>query len=433
MIRQAAWGFQLKHYFWIAATAAVTSIPVTGYAQQIPDDVGVAARVPDEYKPIGGRIGTVFVYPALTYDLTGTDNVVASDADRRGDAYVTLAPRVTLARNSQQSSHVVQLFNSNRFHFDSKDENFSEFGVLTRNRWGAVDSPNITFEASAQREVDQRTGRNNVTLARSPVHHGRFDGELAYAFSAGRLSYRFGVHGRRVDFADAISRTGTVIDQDFRDYSQLGGNARLGYRVREGIDVIGQVDYDRFYYDLGPGEPGFPSGLAPDRNSYRVKGEVGLGFDISQRLYGVATIGYLTRKYRDQVPQLRDVSSLSYNINLLWNPTEYLTVRVNGLRDIQETASPLVAGDQFTRGTVAVDYVPTPALLFTASANAVHYNPVGVTTGNATEYGGSLLGRYRLNRRWSVTSRVSYNGRDTNSPIDSFDGIWVSMGIVLTL
>lgn len=413
-----------------ALTALICSAPLA--AQSIPEDAGIAGRIGDEYKPIGGRIGSFILYPEATVTANHTDNILATDSGKRSDEYLKIRPALRLVSQGGADRVSLSSYFERKFHADLQSENTSEYGARGFVRIGPADRSRLEATVIAERLVDSRESIENVVAARKPVHRGRFVGDIAYTHQFNRFSLLGGATVRRLNYADARDRAGNPLDQDFRDVTAIGVRSEARYLLRNGMSAIAKFGADRLRYDFGPEDAAFDPVIDRDRDSRRLRAEAGFGFAIADILYGDATVGYLDRRFKRQLIPLRNVSGFSFNVDLLWNVNPLTTVRIAADRDFLESSSRTIAGYRSTGGKVQVDYAVLRPLIVSVAGNFAHIDPIGPGL-TRKDYGGSASIRYFLNRRYSIMAEYRHGGRNSKDPQAAYEGNYFLVGLKTTL
>lgn len=413
----------------IALAALVAAAPLA--AQTIPDDAGIATRDSDDFRPIGGRIGSFILYPTLAADATATDNVLATEHDKRSDQYLTVRPSARLVADDEGRRINLTAYLQHDFHARLQREDTSAFGTEDYFRIGAVDSSRLELTASAQRLVDSREDIGNVPAARSPIHRGRLAADLSYTQVFNRLSLLAGFDAINVDYANARTRSDTLIDQHFRDFHALGGRIEARYDLVNGLIAVAKTQYDVLRYPFGPGSTDFDPTIDRNRDSYRVRAEGGLGASITNILYGEVTVGYLDRRFKRQALGVRSSGGFSFSADVLWNVSPITTLRLTAARDFLESSSRQIAGYRTTGGKLTVDFALTPALVLSASGRFAHIVPIGPTA-TRDEYGGEGQITYSISRRFSINADYRHSGRNADPELSPFDSNYIIAGIKAT-
>jgi hypothetical protein len=162
------------------------------------------------------------------------------------------------------------------------------------------------------------------------------------------------VDGRHyvADYDDVDMIGGGVLDQDFRDHHENEVGGRVGYLISPGYSIFVDGHANDRNYDTG----------GDDSTGWRALG--GVEFEVTRLLRGEIGAGYMTQNY-DTGPTVSDVS---YHLGLIWNPTMFMTVRLDGDRQVSESDVADSPGTVETSINAAVAYEVLRSLVVTPSA-----------------------------------------------------------------
>lgn len=385
--------------------AAIGVVVGTGtvQAQAVIAGQSVADRAHPEYDPIPIPVGGFTLLPTATVRLETTDNFRASNINREGDVYVTLRPAASL--NSTWSRHQLSAnaFYERRIHFKLGNEDSSSFGSTVRGLYDISRQTRVSGEVSGQRAVESRSALGSFRGSLEPVRYDTLRATLGVSHSINDLELTGRGSAETYNFRDAKIGGGGQIDQDFRDFDRLtvGGNAR--YALRNGIGVIGSLQYDRTQYDFGPGTAGFVPGTDLDRGSSGVSALAGASLELTRLIFGTIQAGYLSRRYDD--PLLRDISGLSFSANVLWNPTPLTSVTLRAGRSVEESASTTFSGNTRSDFSVRVDHELFRYVLISGDLGYDRFRANGPGP-RGNEYTAGLAARYLIDRRFTLTGSV---------------------------
>lgn len=283
--------------------------PGAGRAQAIERIERTSGESP--YSPLGLRLGTFTVMPSLESGLTWTSN-----ANNTPVPESALLSETTLRLNaiSDWSQH---------------SATFNAFGTVRESISGAaLDEKSAGFDAALRLDLghDYRAIASLGYLtapesASSPVSLvGTIDrpirqtllGSLGLEKDLGRL--RFAITGRaeRDWYGDAELPNGGTISQEDRD-STLGTLVlRGGYELSPALSPFAEVEVGRRNYALETDSNGF------ERSTNRFGARAGLALDISEKLVGEISAGWIEERFDD--PRLAPISGPTIDADLAWSP-----------------------------------------------------------------------------------------------------------------
>jgi hypothetical protein len=151
-----------------------------------------------------------------------------------------------------------------------------------------------------------------------------------------------------ITYEDSHLTNGARDSNRDRDYDQYGASARVAYELTPGIKPFAEGTFDRRVHALAVDRFGV------QRDSDGATGRVGTTFEISRKLTGEVSVGYLTRTYKD--PTLPDLEGLIFDGSLVWTATGLTTVKLTATSTADESTLPGVSGVLRRDGGVQVDH-----------------------------------------------------------------------------
>ncbi len=152
----------------------------------------------------------------------------------------------------------------------------------------------------------------------------------------------------RTDFQDSHFLNGQTESNDDRNYTQYSGQMRTSYEVLPGVKPFVEIGSYKREHDLAVDRFGF------ERSSVALSGKAGSSFELSRKLTGEVSIGYLTEKFQD--PNLPKLSGTLIDAALLWSATALTTAKLFAATTVYELPLAGVSG-VFTRAIgIQVDH-----------------------------------------------------------------------------
>lgn len=393
----------------------------------VPEGVSVEDRPRIDYQPVGGRLGSFFLYPDAKVTDRYTDNVRASDAHKfGGDAVMLGAGAQLISAFSRHQLRAGAWYERTMF-IDHSSESSSEYGGAVSGRLDFQDSV-LTLRGSAERAVVPRDDVNNIPTARSPQSYDRLRGDIGVVHHFNRLTISARGTIARVSYLNVIDDSGQTIDQRYQNATSYSGVAEVAYNLRPGFDVFARGVYTKLSYSLPANDPAQPGGLDRDSHGWRPEGGVRLA--LTRVLYGEIRLGYLTRDYAD--PRLLRARGFAYGGDLLWNPTALTSIRINADRRIEEASSTTAAGNRVTEFGIGIGHELRRNILVTANGRRRRYTPLGPGI-SSTEWSGEVGARYFLNRQFSLNAGYRYSTRNAADPARAYAENIFTCGITVAL
>lgn len=404
----------------MAGAALVLFFSGDALAQSVQPPPGPSERRRPEFDPVGGRIGSFMLFPRAEARLEYNDNVLANASGNDGDVLATVRADARLTslwerHQAQLSGYLAQTVHADLTTEDRLEGGGRAEGALDLNRRARLNGY-LGFDALAE----NRTNIASVTAARSPVRFTRLMGGIGYNHDLDPVVIGVDLFANRLDFQDAVTRTGEPLDQDFRDSTFVSGAVRAGVRVGPGLTAIVRANVDRFVHDVQAAGP-----LGFDRDSTGAEIEAGVGFELTSLIFGEARIGYL-RRWSDD-PRFQGASGLSYGLNVTWSVTPLTEVRLTGDRSVEEGGTLDTAGNIRSTATLRVEHELLRSLILDGEATLAQIDPLGPLP-DATEYGLRLGATWLINRRLRLLGQYSFFRRQTDQAIGSLsqNRLWVT-------
>lgn len=392
--------------------------------------ITVTQRLNEEFRPVGGRLGAFIFFPQVISTVRVTDNVLATDSNKREDAFLDASAGFRMVRQGSADRMTMQFQIGQALHVRNDLEDSTRLLARMNYRLGPEDGSNLQLTGLASRQFIPRQDVNNVVEARSPIQLNIFGVGSGYQHVLGRTTLSIDASVFSYEYNDSRTRAGTVVNQDFRNNVRLlvGGAARYDLSTRFAGLVRGS--YTHIEYGLDPGDRGFVAPFNVDRDSATWRVEGGIAFSADSSVSGSATVGYSQRRFSATVGRLPlDSGGLSFAADLAWNATPSTTLRINADRSFLESADPALFGFFATGGSVGIDHSPATAVLVKVRANVRDVNAIG-GIGDRTDVGASGELTYYLSRRYRLVGSLSYTHREAEIRNDAFQEIFGQFGII---
>ena len=237
---------------------------------------------------------------------------------------------------------------------------------------------------------------------------------------------------RRLTYGDAILSSG-ILDETFRNVHIYNGSLQIGYNLDSLSQFFVRGTLERRRYDLRPGDPGFDPLTQIDRSGDSTLIEGGVQRDVTRLIQATLRVGYLNFRYPD--PSLRDISAFSYFGNVRWNVTPLTTVNATAQRRVDETSSPITAGNLRDELALAVDHELLRTLILSGRARLAWINP-SIVGGSSTlivrssrEQELSLEARYYIARSFRIQGGYTYSSRQSVDRFIAYRSNRLTLGV----
>lgn len=393
-------------------------------ASDEPLDVDVADRPRPDYAPIGGRIGSFFLYPRLDLSAQYNSNLLATQTNTISDEVFDVRPSIDFQSQWTRNRLDFNAYFDQTLHGKYTTENFSQYGGSVTGDYDAGHSTFIDATASASRLTEPRTDINAafVSDSRTPIRFSNLGLNVSLRREFSRLGVTVNGSVVKQRFDDGVAFDGTPLPQGFRDNTYLDGSIEGRYLIGAGTRLVARAEVGSIDYDENP-----YAGFDRNSRSYRIEG--GLAVDITRLIHGEVRVGYFKEDNFD--PRFLDDTGISFSANVLYNPTARTSIRLIADRSVEPSASTVSSGDVRSTLSLNVDQELLPNLVGTLYGRYANINPQGPIS-DADEYEGRAGLQYYLSRRFRFTLGVDQFSRRSVS-FGSFDVTTATVGVGISL
>jgi hypothetical protein len=375
----------------------------------------------DPFAPTGFRLGSFLVHPAAEIS-TGYDSNPGRSSGGRGSWFYMIAPEV-LARSDWSRHELSAALRGSYVDYEavpsanqpSLDARMNGRIDFTRSTWMDVEGRYL-LATNNPASPDLPAG-----LSRLPIYT-TLGGTAGLSHRFNRLEFTVKGTADRVTYEPSRLTDGTSVSNRDRDYEQYGAVARVAYELTPGIKPFTEATFDTRMHDLAVDRFGVR------RDSDGVTGRIGTTFEISRKLTGEISVGYLTRTYSD--PTLPDLNGLIFDGSVLWAATGLTTVRLTAKSTADESTLPGVSGVLRRDGGLQVDHAFRRWLIGTAKLG---YG-VDLYRGSTREddrYLASVGIVYKLTRDVQMKGELRREWMKSNVPGASYDANIALVGVRL--
>ena len=417
----------MVRFGWIAG-AALLPIATAAQAQSlvtapgsVPPLQGVTDRPHPDYDPIGGRLGSFFLYPRVELSAIYTDNLRATPTDKISDVTVDVRPSVDLVSTWGRNYLGVRTYYDRAFHVDTGSENYQQYGASAGSRLDFARDTHLFINGNIDRAIEPRTDINSINASRSPIRYSSYGlgGNLTSTFN--RLTVSGGTRVSLQRFRDGETVTGVPISQRFRSNTIINSSLEGRYQLGVSTAAILHVERSQINY-TDNSLTGF------NRNSVAYTVQAGVGLRITDLIQGDVRVGYLTQNNRDS--RFLDTSGLAFSANIVYNIRPTTTIRLTADRSIEPGGSTITTGNVRSTGALTVEHELLRNVILTGFGRYSSIDPQGAL-GNAHEIEGRLGATYYLSRRFRFNAGYGHYSR--RGVFGSFDVNNLNAGVTFTL
>ncbi len=319
-----------------AVGATPAAVPYPGLAAPL---VSVRQRPvtaeDDPYDALGIRVGTFIVRPAVEV-TSGYDTNPSRVPDARGSWFYQVAPEL-LARSDWERHQLTAEIRSSYSEYPSVPlANRPNIDAKVDGRIDVTRLSHIDLQGRYLLSTDY-PGSPNIPagLAKLPVFQ-TVGGTAGFTQGFNRLEISAKGMVDRTEYQDSLLTDGSTSSNKDRDYNRYGAALRGSYEVTPGIRPFAELYADTRIHDLKVDRNG------DMRDSEALIPRIGSTIEISRKLTGEVSIGYVTRTFKD--PTLPDIRGLIVDGSLIWTATGLTTVRLTAKSTEDESVLANVSG-----------------------------------------------------------------------------------------
>ena len=392
-----------------APQATVTGLPPT--LPPPPPPRRRAASEEDSYAPIGLRLGSVVLKPAITTGIGyDTNPQRSSGPDRKGSPFSRTDGELEVQSDWNVHELKGKLRGGYSEYFRNRDASRPDGEGNLDLRLDASRDTRILLETRGKIDT-QRPGSPDLTAAvtgRPLIYQYGASAGVSHDINRLQMTLRGSVD--RSDYEDGKLSNGGIVSQKDRNQTQYGLRLRAAYEVTPGFKPFVQGEIDTREFDEAVDSSGYR------RSSDGATGRIGSTFEISRQLTGEVSVGYQNRKYDDG--RLRNLKGFIGDAAILWSPTPLTTVTLRGTSELGDTTVAGSSGTRAHRASLEIAHALRRNLIVTgvASFGRTEYDGQNLRE-DFTSYGARV--EYKLTRTFSV--RASFTQERLNSTAQGSD------------
>lgn len=356
-------------------------------------------REAEEFEPVGGRIGSFFLFPSIETRIEYDDNILALPDNGEGDVELTVRGAVALESRWQRHSLEADAYVQQNFHGRFTTEDVMEGGGRVRGRLDIDRDTSARLVASLDAQAEDRANITSAGQARRPTRFRRADTMFSLARQMGRVQVIGDAQMVVLDFDDATRADGTLLDQDFRDSTYLRGSLTTLVEFSPRVSGLLRGQVDRLTYT---GDTEVPDPFDRDTTGYAI--EAGARLELSSLLFGELRAGVLHRDVDD--PTAEGLTGVSFGANLTWALTPLTTLRLFADRQVEEGGSQLVSGNIRSQARVEAEHELLRNVLLEARAGFARIETIGQIDTSADEYTLMVGATWKVDRNFRVFARA---------------------------
>jgi hypothetical protein len=410
-------------------TGTVRTEPI-GPAERIgiPDDAGRVEAIEvldtrreeeNPYAPVGIRVGTFILRPTIEQGVTVTSNANYS-VDGQGAVLSETTLRLNAISDWSQHSATFDAYGTFRRSLSGYE--------LEDSRIGAVAGLNldISEELRARGTLEYlrlpETASSPVVIegtASDPIHQ-TFSGSLGLDKDVGKA--RFGITARvdRDVYGNADLSDGETLSQKDRNATLVTGLLRAGYEISPAITPFVEIEGGRQFYDEKVDSAGYR------RSSDRYGARAGVELDLSEKLTGEISGGWIREKFDDE--RLVPIDGPTLSALLTWSPERETTVNIEAATTVEGTTTAGESGSILHAAQVGIERQVRANL--TANAKlGFGYRNYADSDSHDILYNAEVGATWWLNRYAGITGRLRHDRQESNIEGRAYQANSVFLGV----
>ncbi len=359
-MRRSAWALALSLPVVTAgpcyAQALIDDVPNLGADFIRDQSVSVLERKQPGYELPSFRLSGFDFDPSLGLGYSFDDNIYASAQSQKSDSFATLRTQEIVQSDWSRNSLMIDAHAAYSSYAVNEDNLTG--GVLLRGRFDVNSDNALVATESADHGVEARSASGAPTFTKHPVEFDREYGKLTGASALNRIKIEASLSYESLDYANAITPTGVVVDQHYRDRDLLTEQIQGSYALTPASAIFVRIAGNQRDFPINTN-----SGTTYLRSSNGIEITSGVNLDFRDLLRGEASLGYLQQSFRD--PRVATVSGPGASGQIDWFPTGLTTVTIRFQRVLGDSAlaqSPILVSSS---GGVEVDHELLRSLILT--------------------------------------------------------------------
>ena len=358
----------------------------------------------DPYDPIGVRFGSLLLKPSIEV-ARGHDSNPSHIPNGKASGFTTVTPELHVQSDWERHEYRADLRGSFSNYDSQPSLNAPLVDGKSYARLDVTRDTKINIDSRLLVSTDYPGSPNlPADFAKLPtfISYGNTLG-LTQNFNHFELSAKGSID--RTDYQDTQLVDGEKSNNHDRDYSQYGGAVRASYEVFSGVKPFVEVGADTRKHDLQFDRDGY------QRDSNALTPKVGSTFEITRKLTGEVSVGYLVRHFEDA--RLQDLRGVIFDASLKWAATGLTTATLTASSRGDETVVPGWSGALRRDFGVQVDHALRRWLIWTVRAGYGLDDYVGSDRADKRMSLGSAL-TYKFNRELSLKGEYRYDQTRSN-------------------
>jgi hypothetical protein len=221
-------------------------------------------------------------------------------------------------------------------------------------------------------------------------------------------------------YSDAVDSLGAQISQSDRNQTSLRGTFRLGAELSPAITPFVEVAYGKTWRDEAVDVFG------NDRSSTDLRASIGAEINLSKKLNGEFSVGWLRQSFESTGLSTIDGVALAAALN--WSPAQGTIVTAGLTTNAESANSATVSGSLVYGATLGITH-QLSARLSTSANFGASYRDFTAGGGSDTTLSAELAATYWVNRMLGVNAKARYESVSSSDPTRESDTTTLLLGL----
>ncbi len=398
----------------VTITFCMCLVSLPASAQQVQNNRQID-RVPEDYRPEPIYFNAFELSPTVGAEIEYVDNLFLSDSNRVDDTIVSLSPELVAQDRRQDREIGLSLKAELQTYLNGNAKDRLLVDAAGSARFGLGTLTRTSISGSYKKNDTQGAGLRNSGTGGQPLTLTSYKGSIGLERDLGSFTASANGDFTSTSFnGNNLLFNNVAFDSSYRDFETLSGSGKLAYEVTPAQRIYSKFEYnDRKYQDIGNSDD-FPSFLKVNRSSTDASLSVGYRRELTRLISIDVSGGYITQDFEDNA--FSDVSSLTFNADIFWEPTQLTTISLRTSRSVDTTNDPLFTGLLRSAASISVRHELRRNLIIGLNGR---YAFIDIEDGeNGTQISTYATARYYLSKNWSFELKGEYFDQD----VDLFPG-----------
>jgi hypothetical protein len=360
------------------------------------ENLEVLARGHPEWDPIGIREGAFVVLPSLRVEGAYSDNVFATAANQKSDAYAAIEPRLKVESDWNQNSlsldarGIIERYAS----YPNLDSN--QYSVLADGVLNVHHDLILTADVVQARTLIPRLSDQYAQLSVTQLLYEQTSATLqaVQTFNYVKLT-ETGSFGK-VDYENGLTPGGMILSQSFQNRTSYAGSLRADAALSADVAVFIQE---------AVGHSVLNSRL---RNHDETETLIGPNFQVAHLVTAELGVGYLTSNYAD--PLAKSVGNFTGRGQISYFPTELLTVKLSARQVVIDSGLISTPAYVSRQAVLEADYELLRNLVIVGTL-ASFWNKYQVISRHDFDASATLAAKYKISHGMALDLSLSRQHR----------------------